>query len=237
MGIYWEYIENIVGIYTGLIGLYMVHMFNGLFSLGESRVENPFIALFSKKTKYHFFVYISLPKSRMCGCEQLRLLVLGNNNNIDDKIHSLIENYRAYTRKLENTNFGEQGVIGLIFWYDEHDWIGQIVRIWTSLGGKSFHFIPMIKQQKKCRYFTRKDTTRSDSRCFSSESESCFYGFWAEIFPKCFCQSAHLPTLSESISMGGQTSITPANLLMWVIWPIPIPIESARPIWSCWMST
>jgi hypothetical protein len=60
-------------------------------------------------------VYISLPKSRMCGCEQLRLLVLGNNNNIDDKIHSLIENYRAYTRKLENTNFGEQGVIGLIF--------------------------------------------------------------------------------------------------------------------------
>jgi hypothetical protein len=49
MGIYWEYIENIVGIYTGLIGLYMVHMFNGLFSLGESRVENPFIALFSKK--------------------------------------------------------------------------------------------------------------------------------------------------------------------------------------------
>jgi hypothetical protein len=102
------------------------------------------------KNKYHFFVYISLPKSRMCGCEQLRLLVLGNNNNnIDDKIHSLIENYRAYTRKLENTNFGEQGVIGLIFWYDEHDWIGQIVRIWTSLGGKSFHFIPMIKQQKK----------------------------------------------------------------------------------------
>lgn len=68
------------------------------------------------KNKYHFFVYISLPKSRMCGCEQLRLLVLGNNNNnIDDKIHSLIENYRAYTRKLENTNFGEQGVIGLIF--------------------------------------------------------------------------------------------------------------------------
>jgi hypothetical protein len=61
MGIYWEYIENIVGIYTGLIGLYMVHMFNGLFSLGESRVENPFIALFSKKISIIFLCTFLFP--------------------------------------------------------------------------------------------------------------------------------------------------------------------------------
>lgn len=46
---------------------------------------------FPKKNKYHFFLYISVPKSGMCRCEQLRLLVLGNKDNKDDKIHSLIE--------------------------------------------------------------------------------------------------------------------------------------------------